>query len=141
MEYLVDTNLLFDYYRGNKSAKNYFDMLKEGKVKFSISVITESEIWCGIKDDVELLYWLALIDQVECINVDSKIARKAGDIFKKYGHYMGKTKKNDYRFMGDAFIAATAHVCDLKLLTANIKHFKQLESRDIIDCEAYSPDD
>ena len=81
---------------------------------------------------------MALLELVKSIEVNSDIARKAGDIYKEFGHYMGKTKKDDYRFMGDAFIAATCHLLNKTLITRNHKHFKQLENRNILKCEKYN---
>lgn len=138
MSFLADTTLLIDYYRKCEVAKKYFDKLESGEISFSISVITEAEIWCGIKNDNELAFWLAMLDLVKVENVDSSIARKAGEIYREFGHYMGKTKETDYRYMGDAFIAATCSVLNKTLITGNYKHFKQLESRGILNCQAYS---
>lgn len=136
--FLADTTLLLDLYRRRDLAKDYFDKLESGQINFSISVITESEIWYGIKDDNELLYWLALLDLIESDDVNSEIARKAAEIYRDYGHYMGKSSNNDFRFMGDAFIAATCVILDKTLITANRKHFHQLESRGIMKCEYYT---
>jgi len=138
MSYLADSTLLLDYYRKSDHARQYIERLESGDITLTISVITESEIWVGIKDDRELLYWMALLELVKSIEVNSDIARKAGDIYKEFGHYMGKTKKDDYRFMGDAFIAATCHLLNKTLITRNYKHFKQLENRNILKCEKYN---
>jgi predicted nucleic acid-binding protein len=138
MSYLADTTLLIDYYRGNIKAKTYFQKLKSGKINFSISVVTEAEIWCGIKNNKELLSWLATLDLMGKVDVNSEIARKAGEIYKDYGHYMGKTSQEDLRHMVDAFIAATCVVLNKILITSNYKHFKQLESRGLIACESYT---
>ncbi len=138
MSYLADSTLLLDYYRKSDHARQYIERLKSGDITLTISVITESEIWVGIKDDRELLSWMALLELVKSIEVNSDIARKAGDIYKEFGHYMGKTRKDDYRFMGDAFIAATCHLLNKTLITRNYKHFKQLENRNILKCEKYN---
>ena len=137
MPYLADSTLLIDYYRKKSQAKKYFDKLKAGEITFSISVITEGEIWCGIKDKAELKYWMALLDLIKSDGINSTIARKAGELYKEFGHYMGKTAKDDLRFMGDAYIAATCIVKRKKLITGNYKHFKQLDQRGLIKCEKY----
>ena len=137
MEYLADSTLLIDYYRKSDQAKQYFDKAEAGDINLSISVITEGEIWVGIKDNDELLGWLTLLELIESIEVNSEIARKAGGIYKNFGHYMGKTCKNDFRYLGDAYIAATCNLLNKTLITRNYKHFKQLEERDILKCEKY----
>lgn len=139
MSYLADSTLLLDYYRKSEKAKQYFERVKSGDITLSISVITEGEIWVGIKDDRELLCWMALLDLVERVEVNSDIARKAGEIYKTFGHYMGgKRNKYDFRFMGDAYISATCHLLRRTLITRNYKHFKQLEERNILRCEKYN---
>jgi predicted nucleic acid-binding protein len=138
MSYLADSTLFLDYYRKSEKAKQYFERFKSGDITLSISVITEGEIWVGIKNDRELLYWMALMDLLESVEVNSNIARKAGEIYKNFGHYMGgKKNKNDFRFMGDAYIAATCYLLNKTLITRNYKHFKQLEERNMLICEKY----
>lgn len=138
MSYLADTTLLIDYYRKVKSAKQYFEKLEYGEINFSVSVISEAEIWCGIKDDDELLIWLRILELIETLDVTSEIARKAGEIYKEFGHYMGKKSRDDLRHMGDAFIVATCNILNKTLITANRKHFNQLESRGLLKCEIYN---
>ena len=138
MSYLADSTLLLDYYRKSDQAKQYIEKIQSGEITVSISVITEGEIWVGIKNENELFFWMALLEFVERIEVNSEIARKAGEIYKNYGHYMGKENKEDFRFMGDAYIAATCHLLNRTLITRNYKHFKQLEKQKLIKCEAYS---
>lgn len=137
MEYLADSTLLIDYYRRVDQAKQFIDKAEAGDINLSISVITEGEIWAGIKDDRELSGWLALLELIGSIEINSQIARKAGEIYNTFGHYMGKTSKNDFRYMGDAYIAATCNLLNKTLITSNYKHFKQLEERDILKCEKY----
>ena len=137
MEYLADSTLLLDYYRKSDQAKHFFDKMISGDINLCISVITESEIWVGIKDYREERYWITLLESIECIEVNSNIAREAGEIYKYYGHYMGKGSVNDFRGMNDAYIAATCSLLNKTLITRNYKHFKQLEERDILKCEKY----
>jgi predicted nucleic acid-binding protein len=135
MEYLADSTLLIDYYRGRPHAKEYIERHRSGDIKLVISVITEGEIFVGIKDDRELSIWLALLDLIESIQVNSEIARKAGELYRNFG--MGKRSKDDYRFMGDAYIAATCGLLKKTIITRNYKHFKELEEHDILKCEKY----
>jgi len=137
MQYLADSTLLLDYYRKSDQAKCYIERVKSGDITLSISVITEGEIWVGIKDDRELMYWMALLQLIESIVVNSDIARKAGEIYKNYGRHMGKGSKTDFRFMGDAYIAATCNLLNKTLITRNYKHFKELEELNILRCEKY----
>jgi len=138
MSYLADTTLFIDYYRKVPKAKEYIDKLRQRKISISISVITESEIWVGIKNDKEMLYWEALLSFITKIPVNSEIAREAGVLYRRYGHYMGKVHPNDLRHLPDALIAATAKITGKKLITSNYSHFKQLEWDGHISCESYS---
>jgi len=135
--YIIDTSLLIDYYRGVEKAKEYIQKFKSGPSNVGISVITETEIWCGIKNDEEMIFWLTLLDEIDSIDINSDIARKAGEIWKEFGHYMGKTSDTDFRKIPDAFIAATCNILDRILITSNLKHFIQLRNRGIIKCEKY----
>lgn len=136
--YIADTNLLIDYYRGVDKAKEYIQKIKSGEIKLAVSVITETEIWFGIKYDEELLMWVDLLDEFfESVDINSDIARKAGEIWKEFGHYMGKTSDTDFRKIPDAFIAATCNISDRTLITANVKHFIQLINRGILKCQVY----
>jgi tRNA(fMet)-specific endonuclease VapC len=137
MPYLADSTLLLDYYRKSDQAKCYIERVKSGDITLSISVITEGEIWVGIKDDRELMYWMALLQLIKSIVVNSDIARKAGEIYKNFGRYIGKGSKNDFRYMGDAYIAATCNLLNKILVTRNYKHFKKLEEQNMLKCEKY----
>lgn len=137
MKYLADTTLLVDFYRRDGKAKEYIEKHKTGEIELCISVISQTEIWVGIKNEKELLSWIVLLDLIESINIDVDISRKAGELYKNYGHYMGKTKSDDYRFLADVLIAASAQIKNIKILTANKKHFNQLVRNGIVECEYY----
>lgn len=144
MRYLADSTLLVDYFRRRDEAREYIEKARRGEITLFISAVTEAELWVGIRTDSQLESYVALLEEIKKIHVNSKIAREAGSIWKQYSHYMGRdserSPEEDLRHLPDALIAATAKSRNLILLTANYKHFRQLEANGLIGLELYLQD-
>lgn len=127
-EYLFDSTVLIDNFRGKQAVNPFVQPVLAGTAVVCFSVITEAELWAGIKSPREQARYDALLALMKRVAVNKRIARVAGQLYGKYRH-QGLS-------LPDAIIAATARVYKKTLLTRNTKHFEQL--RDEISCEFYS---
>lgn len=127
--YLLDTTVIIDYFIGIAPAKTYIEAIQQGQAIAYFSVVTEAELWTGLRSEEELLLHEAVLSYMHRIPVDKEVARKSGDLKKQYGR-KGLS-------LVDALIAATAILNDLTLVTCNQKHFKPLEEDSLVRCSFY----
>lgn len=129
-DYLLDTTVFIDYFRGRQEALTYFNAIFNGEASGAFSVITEAELWEGLRldrPDEEQQHEM-LLSLLRPVEVDSGIARRGGEL-RRYFRDQGLS-------MPDALIAATAEIMDATLVTGNPKHFRALQ--ETIRCELYS---
>jgi len=107
-ELLFDTNALVDIYRGQASIKAHFESILDGSLLPYVSVITEAELWRGLRPD-ELERHEILLSQFISLPLDSDAARLAGTWMQKYA-------ASGLGWM-DALIAATGKIAGLSVLT------------------------
>jgi predicted nucleic acid-binding protein len=107
-ELLFDTTALIDIYRGKDGIKSYFDRILDGALLPYISVLTEAELWRGLRAD-EVERHLLLIEQFVSLPLDSDASRLAGTWMQKYF-------SSGLGWM-DALICATSKVAGLNVLT------------------------
>jgi len=107
-ELLFDTNALVDIYRGQASIKAHFESILDGSLLPYVSVITEAELWRGLRLD-ELERHEILLSQFISLPLDSDAARLAGTWMQKYA-------ASGLGWM-DALIAATGKIAGLSVLT------------------------
>ena len=107
-ELLFDTNALVDIYRGRASIKAHFESILDGSLLPYVSVITEGELWRGLRPD-ELERHELLLSQFISLPLDSDAARLAGIWMQKYA-------TTGLGWM-DAMISATGKIADLPVLT------------------------
>jgi predicted nucleic acid-binding protein len=108
VELLFDTNALVDIYRGQASIKSYFESVLDSSLIPYVSVITEAELWRGLRPD-EVERHELILSQFILLPVDSDAARLAGT-------WMWKYANTGLGWM-DALISATGKVADLPILT------------------------
>ncbi|MCA9946436.1 MAG: PIN domain-containing protein [Anaerolineales bacterium] len=118
LTYLFDTNALIDIYRGRQRIKPTFDQLIAGDIRGCISVITEAELWRGLRPG-ELDTHNALIEQFTVLPLNSDVARLAGS-------WMAQFDNVGLGWM-DAFIAASAKLTNMPLLTRDNRLASLLE--------------
>ena len=114
--YLVDTDVIINYLRGNNNSKDFLMKIINGNVEGYFSVITEAELLSGARNDKEKASIYDVLDVLEAIEVDRKIAVTAGNLRRKYIAYGAQ--------LPDALIAATAKERKLIVATGNENHFK-----------------
>jgi len=127
---LLDTDILSEYFRGNRkvvaNAEKYLD--KAGK--FNISIITYYEILNGLlyKDAKKQLMRFAefseinniLLLTIESVGISAEIQAK----LRKTGNEIGHT---------DTLIAGIALSNSLELVTNNVRHFKRIEGLKVLN--------
>ena len=120
---LIDTDILVDHLRGVKRAKEVILKVKERKIVGYLSAITEAELLSGKeckkldkKREIEELVGLFIK-----ININNKIAKKAGEF-----------KRNYQVPLIDSIIAATAFYQKAIIWTRNLKHYSKITE---IKCE------
>src|SRR5688572_11167930 len=82
-ELLFDTTALIDIYRGKEGVRSYFDLILDGALMSYISVITEGELWRGLRAE-EVEQHLLIIEQFVSLPLDSDAARLGGSWMQKY---------------------------------------------------------
>lgn len=101
--FLFDTTALIDYLnRKNQTAISYVESVRDGAASGCCSVITEAEIWTGIRNREEELEAAVLISKFDIIYLTSDAARLAGNLLKD------KSEPERKAHFGDALIAASA---------------------------------
>jgi len=116
---IFDTNCLIDIYHGRERIRPYFGAVRDGQLNGYLSVITEAELWRGLRMG-ELSRHEALLSQFTILPLRSETARLAGIWMQQYG-------QTGLGWM-DAFIAATAKTTSLAVLTRDKKLAQVLAS-------------
>lgn len=118
IDILLDSNVLIYLSKGDFKLDN---LEKYGK-QFRISIITLMEVkGYTFKNSKEQYFIEELCDIFDTVYIDSDIADKVIELRRHY-----KIK------LPDAIIAATALVCDAKLITEDTKHFRRVMQKDQI---------
>lgn len=107
-ELLFDTNALIDIYRGKNAIKPYFDSILDGTLLPYVSVMTEAELWRGLRADETERHEL-MMERFISLPIDSDAAQLAGSWMQKYS-------SSGLGWM-DALISAAGKVASLAVLT------------------------
>lgn len=126
-DYLIDTDVLIWYLRGNKNAYNLIHKMGE----FCISSVTYMELVQGMRNKDELRTLQKTLKQwnVKTIFISEEIAAKA--LFYVEEYFLSHSMQ-----LADSLIASTATQYGIKLITANDKHYKIIKE---IDMEVFKP--
>jgi predicted nucleic acid-binding protein len=111
-ELLFDSTGLVDLYRGQVVLQPYLEALINRDISAYISVITEAELWRGLRAD-EVQRHETLLAFFTRLPLHSTAARQAGTWMQRYAS----------RGLGwmDALIVATAHQAGLTVLTRDLR--------------------
>jgi predicted nucleic acid-binding protein len=123
-ELLFDTNALVDIYRGQASIKTHFESILDGSLSPYVSVITEAELWRGLRSG-EVDRHELILSQFISLPLDSDAARLAGTWMQKYA-------ASGLGWM-DALIAATGKIAGLPVLTRDKRLVNVLSSETNFD--------
>ena len=113
--YLVDTDVLIWALRGNKSFEDLLQNLKD-KGSLSISTVTIADIYKNIFPS-EIVKTEKVLSELQTWDVTEEIAKQAGLYWQEY------IKRLKNLSLIDCFIASTANVNNLTLVSLNAKHF------------------
>ena len=116
---LVDTSILIDLFRKTDKTNSALIALVRNGYIFSISAVTEYEIYCGASL-IQTNFWEDFLRKTEVLLFDKKVARIAVEI-----NYDLKRKSKQIA-IPDLFIAATAIANNLMFATLNKKHFNRV---------------
>ncbi|MGF7046029.1 putative nucleic acid-binding protein [Paenibacillus sp. DS2015] len=99
--YLMDTNIAITLLAGEQTSLEFAQQARDDRMSMYFSVITECEVFSGLKSEYRL-HGIKLFNSRRCIEVNSQIARIAGDIRREQKEKGRKLKTPD------AIIIATA---------------------------------
>jgi predicted nucleic acid-binding protein len=113
---LLDTSIVIDLLRGAQPALEYARALTDPP---TCSEITRVEILRGVRSD-ERRATERLLSTLRWLPVDESIARRAGELGRRY--------RRSHRGLAtaDLIIAASALELDLELATLNVRHFPMI---------------
>lgn len=120
---LVDTDILINFLRGKKKAKDFLSMLLEESGIFC-SAITVAEIAAGMLP-AEEDRTKAFLGQIEVLDVTREIAEKAG--------YYKRSSRGRNLELDDCLVAATAFVHRAVLATGNGKHYPMKDIKVLVE--------
>lgn len=118
---LFDTTVFIDYLRGKDVARGLMNPVIDKQREAAISVISDFELWCGVKDIKDEKRHKLLIWNFRRFQLNSTIARHAGELARPFFK-----EKNKSIGMSDFLIAATAEYYEADILTRNPKHFNAI---------------
>lgn len=117
---LVDSDVLIAHLRGLPAATSWLQEARETTGPLAVSVVSLAEITGGMRSGERSAVWRLLgIFRVEPIN--EVIARRAGEMMRRYRRSHGAIG------LGDYLIAGTADVRGLDLVTLNVRHYPMFE--------------
>lgn len=121
----LDTSILIDFFRKEKKENSLFFHLTQHYQIFTISVITEYEIFVGSNQEQQE-FWENFFSRIIILPFDSASSQVAVQIFKDL------KAKNKLIEVPDILIAATAIHNNLPLATTNLKHFDRIEGLELV---------
>lgn len=123
---LFDTTIFIDYLYRDPTAQKHFSDVFSGVVDASVSIITDFELWCGIKSADQVRNYKALLSNFRRLQFNRTIARRAGELARPLIKAHDKSVSTQ-----DLLIAATAEYYKTDLLTRNLKDFRKLSLKNI----------
>jgi len=116
-KYLVDTDVLIDFLRGNAKAKKF---VKTNFDSIILSSITVAELYSGVREGDERANLDEFIELIPVVPITGETAIKGGLFKRDYIRSHGTG-------LADAIIAATAKAHDATLCSLNKKHFPMVK--------------
>jgi predicted nucleic acid-binding protein len=113
---LVDTDVLMAHLRGLPAAGEWLSAARRSAGPLAVSAVTVTEITGGMRSAERPAVW-RLLATVRVQDVDDLVARRAGELMRRY------RRSHTGIGLGDYLIAATADVRGLELATLNVRHF------------------
>jgi len=117
IKFLVDTDVIIDYLKGIRPAKELF---RTRDIEIYCSILSKKELLskAGISNS-ERKKITSLLSNIKVLKIDKDISNKYDKLLNKYGEQQN--------LIADYLIAATAWSKNLPLLTRNLKHFEKIK--------------
>jgi len=113
---LIDSDILIEVSRARDATiLARWSELALSQFPLFCSPVTVAELWHGARPS-EHASLTGLFSVVECVSIDVAIGRRAGE-------YLQRFAKSHHVELGDALIAATASVHNLKLWTRSRRYY------------------
>jgi predicted nucleic acid-binding protein len=115
--FLLDTDVLVDFFRGHSKAVAF---VNANSPQIILSSIVVAELYAGVKGDAEQVALDDFISLFRVVPVSAEIAKTGGLYRRDYGksHGIG---------LADAILAATAEAENAQLKSLNTKHYPMLK--------------
>jgi predicted nucleic acid-binding protein len=117
LNYILDTCILIDYLRGEPGV--YDLLVKDEKIRLSMSTITMMELMLGALNKREVHYIQKAFKKIDIIYIDEDISKIAEGLIIQYS-------KSHNLQIDDALIAATSIKMNIKLITYNVSDFRYI---------------
>ena len=127
---ILDTSILIEYIRAKDKSSTSFTKIKNAYTNVSISIITEFEVLSGC-DSKMLDHHLFFLKSFSIYPINRKIVHLASRI-----NYSLIKSGKPIQF-SDIFIASTAIINNLELVTHNYKHFNRIPELNLIDLNTF----
>ncbi|TSD65998.1 type II toxin-antitoxin system VapC family toxin [Inquilinus sp. KBS0705] len=122
---VIDTCIFIEHLRAKDRAKSILATLFTNEPIY-VSAVTVFELYSGATTPQKRQDVAAVTEDLTLLPFDAAVAAKAGDI------YQTLKKQNKLIGVADIMIAATCLTFDQPILTSNKKHFKQVESLNVL---------
>jgi hypothetical protein len=113
---VVDTDILIDASRAIGEAIAYLDQVEQ-RSELAVSAVTEMELVVGCRDKTELRALDKFLNRFQVISLNERMSDAAVDLLRRYRLSHGP-------LIADAFIAATALVLDIPLVSKNQRDYR-----------------
>ena len=121
---LVDTDILIDVSRNIETAINRL-AIEEQRGQIAISAITQMELIVGCRNKLELGHLNRFLSRYQILQINEDISALTVELIKTYRLSHGL-------LMPDAFIAATAIIGNLPLLTKNQSDYRFISQLNLL---------
>jgi predicted nucleic acid-binding protein len=122
---VADSSIFIEFLRASDKSKTKLYQLPDN-TELYISAVTQYELLMGATDEIKKRDVEILTSPLLILPFTKPVAEKSAEI---YHNLRLKNKMIEFR---DIFIAATAIVHDLPVLTHNTKHFERIDGLDIV---------
>jgi len=119
---VLDTNILIEILKGNKTIIKKLELLS---TDFVISSITVMELYYGALNKAELFQLKKFISLFKVIEINENISSISTELIFQYA-------KSHNLAIPDSLIASTAISIDSELLTLNLKDFKYIDGLTLV---------
>ncbi len=119
MNYVLDTDVLIEIFRGNTVVRDQvWDLRRQGHT-LCYSPVTRAELFAGLRAGEEMLV-AQILARLACLLIDSDVGEKAG-------RYMNAHRASHNLEIADALVASSTVLAGAELITFNARHYPMTE--------------